>query len=339
MKIPKSSKAVVLPAYNKNLLRAIISLKIEDVELPKLCADELLIKVLASPCNPSDIAFLQGSYNVVKDLPAIPGFEATGEVIDAGENAKLMIGNRVSCFSQDEKIGCWSEFMISKVQNCIVLKDGLDIFQAATVSINPLTAFGMFEMAMQNSSKTILLNAAGGQVAEFIRAFAKKNNVEVINIFRKKNTFQNIEPTENQINLYSDEENFEENLRLACDGKSNITAFDAVGGFSTGLIFNNLPPKSSIIVYGGLSNEVIGGIDVLDMIFRKKQIIGFNLNDYIEKLKTDGNFKIVVDKIQDMIINGEISTKINETFLLKDIIPGIRAYIKNMSAGKVIFKM
>ena len=68
-------KSVVLPDYNANLIRALIGMKIKEKPIPVPSKDEVLIEMLAAPCNPSDIAFLMGGYNIKKPTPCIPGFE------------------------------------------------------------------------------------------------------------------------------------------------------------------------------------------------------------------------------------------------------------------------
>jgi len=338
MTYPNKTKAVILPSYNKNLIRALLSLKTEVIDLPAPKGSELIVKVLATPCNPSDIAFLQGSYNVIKPLPAIPGFEAAGVVVAAGKSYETLINKNVSIFLQDEEIGCWSEYILVSGDNCIPVKPELDLMQAATLSINPLTALGMFEMVEKRNSKTIILNAAGGQVPELVRAMARLKDIQIINIFRKKSSAENLSSVKTQINLFSGEEDFEEKLIKACKGKTNITVLDAVGGSQSGILFNALPEDSVQVVYGGLSNEAIGGVDTLAMIFNNKSITGFNLNHYVADLKASGNLLNVANRLQEMIIAGEIHTKINGIFALEEVVKGIRTYIKNMSGGKVIFK-
>lgn len=337
MSYPTTTKAVVLPAYNKNLIRALLSLEIQEVDLPKITDNEVIVKVMATPCNPSDIAFLQGGYNIVKPLPAIPGFEAMGEVVAVGENHTGLLNKRVSVFLQDEKIGCWSEYIAVSGENCLLLKPEINWQQAATLSINPITALGMFEIAKERKSSTIILNAAGGQVPEFVRAMAKGKGIEIINIFRKRSSAETWPSVENQINLFSNEEDFEQKLQFICQGKSNITALDAVGGIQSGLLFNALPKDSIQVVYGGLSNAAIEGVDTLSLIFNNKSIIGFNLNNYVSDLKKTGSLQEVADQLQDMIISEEFKTKINGVFSLEDVVKGIKVYIKNMSGGKVIF--
>lgn len=161
MKLPKTTKSAILPAYNPNLIRALVSIKIAEREIPKLQPEEVLIKMAAAPCNPSDIAFLQGRYNVVKSLPAIPGFEGAGTIINAGKKKKNMIGKRVSFFTQADGDGTWSEYIVASASDCLILNDNLSFEQAACLAINPLTAYALFELAMIKYSKAIIQNAAG----------------------------------------------------------------------------------------------------------------------------------------------------------------------------------
>jgi NADPH:quinone reductase-like Zn-dependent oxidoreductase len=60
-------KAIILPAYNSNIIRAMLSLRIEEKDIPKPGSNQVLIKIEAAPCNPSDIAFIRGMYNKRKN--------------------------------------------------------------------------------------------------------------------------------------------------------------------------------------------------------------------------------------------------------------------------------
>lgn len=336
MNLPEITRCVVLPENNSNLMRAMLSLKITEMLLPKMSENDVMIKVIASPINPSDIAFLQGGYNVVKPLPAIPGFEAMGEVIGAGENFKELIGTRVNCFSQDEATGCWSEYLVTSGYNCIRVFDELDLHQAATLSINPLTALGLMEKAKDNGSKNIIINAAGGVVPSFLRVLAEQNDMKTINIFRKVPLNFNSNNYPNHFKLCSSDENFLEKLYEILAEEENITAFDAVGGELSGILFNALPKNSQLVVYGGLSNEAIGNVDVLQMIFHNKNIFGFNLNDYIRINTKKGLLETIAYDANELVMNKTYRTPIQGEFALQDVVKGLRTYIKSMSAGKVL---
>jgi len=333
----KTTKAVVLHAYNDNLLRAIIGLKIEEREIQPLKENEVLVKMEAAPCNPSDIAFLRGGYNIKKPLTAVPGFEGTGEVVEAGGHAIDLIGKRVSCFVQEDSDGTWAQYFIARKKDCIIIKENMSVEQAACFSINPLTAFGMFEMVKQTNCKAFIVNAAGGQVPNFLRVFAQKDGINTINIVRKESQIEELKKGGEKYVLNSSEDNFQEDLVKLCDDLKPTFAFDAVGGEMTAQLFNSMSAQSQVIVYGGLSGNSISGINTMDVIFKNKKLLGFNLNDWIPH-KTSEELKSITDELQEMFISGELKTEIQASFKLDDVVKGIRSYIKSMSAGKVLFK-
>ncbi|MDZ7743615.1 MAG: alcohol dehydrogenase catalytic domain-containing protein [Bacteroidota bacterium] len=85
----------------------------------------MLVKMEAAPINPSDIAFMQGGYNIKKTTPCVPGFEGTGVVVKAGDDteARQLLAKKVSCFSQQDADGTWAEYFITRAQDCIPLNE------------------------------------------------------------------------------------------------------------------------------------------------------------------------------------------------------------------------
>jgi len=147
-----------------------LGLKVIEADMPIATDNDVIIKVHAAPVNPSDIAFIQGVYNIVKPLPAAPGFEASGKVIDAGKNAKHLIGSNVSCFVQDNRSGTWSEYVVANKNDVILLKDEMDMNQAACFTVNPFTAYGLFEIAKIRESKAIIQSAKARLLFRMLRA-------------------------------------------------------------------------------------------------------------------------------------------------------------------------
>lgn len=337
MNIPTTTMALVLPEYNANVLRAMLSLQWQEMPLPKLKDHDLLIEVEASPINPSDLAFMQGAYNIVKALPAIPGFEATGRVVATGKESTSWLGKRVSCFSQDEKSGCWAKHLVSSTQNCFQIPEDISLQESATLIINPLTAIGMFEMAQKVKAKTIVMNAAGGRVPALIRVLAAQHQINTLNIFRKKPLDSILaELRQEDLSLISSDENFEQDLKAKFPKEEPVIIFDAVGGLQSGLLFNLASDGSQLVLYGGLSNQALGNVDVLEMIFHRKSVVGFNLNDYIAEKNHQKEREELFKQVLDLVQNPKYSTKIQGEFTMKDASKGIKTYIKNMSAGKVL---
>jgi NADPH2:quinone reductase len=340
MPLPISTRALALPAYNTNLMRAMLSLKVQEMPLPALGETDVLIQIEAAPINPSDIAFLQGGYNVVKPLPAIPGFEATGVVVGTGEKAQEWMGKRVSCFSQDEESGAWAAYMVTRMNNCLEVPEQFSLELAATMGINPLTALGMFEMALQKKSTCLVMNAAGGAVPALLRILAENAGMKTVQILRK-----HVEEAKAKNNyskhhfLCSEDENFEQQLSDLLQEESSVTLYDAVGGTQSGVLFNAAPMGSQLIVYGGLSNEAIAQVDVLEMIFKQKEIKGFNLNDYLAEHQGPEQRQKLQAEVHQLVGSPAYQHAVQGTFPLDQAAKAIRMYIKDMSAGKVLFKV
>jgi len=81
--LPTTMRAVQLLAYDGKPE----SVRVEEVPVPRPGPGEVLVRVISSPINPSDLAFLRGLYGFKKPLPALPGFEGSGTVVEAGSGA------------------------------------------------------------------------------------------------------------------------------------------------------------------------------------------------------------------------------------------------------------
>ena len=73
------------------------SIAVAEVPVPQPGSGEVLVRIFASPINPSDLMFIRGLYGFKKPLPAIPGFEGSGTVVEAGAGImpRLLKGRRV----------------------------------------------------------------------------------------------------------------------------------------------------------------------------------------------------------------------------------------------------
>ena len=336
--IPEKMRAIILESYNANLMRALKSLKVVEKPIRSIKKDEVLVKIDAAPCNPSDIAFIRGMYNIKKEVPVVVGFEGTGTVVLAGDHpqATALLGKRVSCFTQDTNDGTWAEYFVTGYNQCISIGEEMDYQQAACLAINPFTAWALFKMAVKRGSKAIIQNAAAGQIGEFIRIFAKDTGVEVINIVRKDEHRELLRSQGEEYILNVHEEGFAEALNYFAHKLNATTAFDAVGGEITGTMIETMPENGQVILYGGLSGDPVSNIDALDIIFKNKTLIGFNLGDWIINISEE-EFNSVNQELQEMVVNGKVITKIQQEYEFDKVVRGLLQYIGHMSKGKVLF--
>jgi NADPH:quinone reductase-like Zn-dependent oxidoreductase len=334
----KKMKAISLPAYQGNIIRALRGLELIEKSLPRIEDDEVLIEIDAAPCNPSDIAFIQGGYNVKKALPAIPGFEGTGKAVHTGASAEAskLLSKRLSFFSQSERSGSWATHAIVKANDCIEIRDEMAGDQAACFSVNPFTAYAMVELAKKSGTKGIIQNAAAGQLGKFIHILAEREGITVINIVRKKEHVGLLKNAGFNYVLCQLDEDFQSSLTELAHKFDARIAFDAVGGELSGQIMKAMPSDSKLFLYGALGARTLSEIPASDVIFNNKSLHGFNMNEWKDHLSRE-EFLIISDHLQKLFIDGILHTEIQGRFPLEDHGAALMQYIRNMSGGKVLF--
>lgn len=333
----KTYKVIELPQYNKNVLKAMLSLRVATRPFTNPQAGQLLVKMKYAPCNPSDIAFMQGVYGIKKEMPAVLGFEGAGvvEAVGEGVSAETWMGKLVSCYAQDNQQGTWAAYMLANEDQLILHDDEMDPQQAACFYINPLTAVGMLEIAQQRESKAVIMNAAGGQMTTLLSYLFEKNGIERIGIVRKETTKQKLLEMGFVAVLLSTADHFEEELfELAHRHKAN-TAFDAIAGEASGQVLNAMPDDSELVVYGGLSGKPISGISPIDLIFRNKILTGFNLNDWLKQISEE-EFFMAKTQLAALVSSGIYTTAIQSVVTPEEVMNGLRQYVSAMSAGKIL---
>jgi NADPH:quinone reductase-like Zn-dependent oxidoreductase len=134
-KIPTEMQALVLNAYNSDLETAIRSLQFGVRPVRGLKPGQVLVRMEAAPCNPSDLLFLQRMYGVVKTLRTVRSWEGAGTVVSAGSlMGQWLVGRRVAVGGQGDQDGTWAEYFVAGAfGGCVPLHKDLDAEQGATL--------------------------------------------------------------------------------------------------------------------------------------------------------------------------------------------------------------
>ena len=135
--IPDQMTAVVLDAYT-----GVDALRVRQCPVPTLGKDEVLVKVAASPINPSDLAVLDGHYGFKTSPPLVPGGEGAGTVVAVGPGTigRYFLGKRVACLNQGQGDGMWAEYVaVSAKGGVLPLNRALSLEHGAMSFVNPLT--------------------------------------------------------------------------------------------------------------------------------------------------------------------------------------------------------
>lgn len=330
-------KVIQIDRTNPDVEAAIRSLRIVEKPLPKPRRGQVLVKIEAAPCNPSDLLFLQGKYGMKKKLPAVPGWEGAGTVVASGGGALgwWLKGKRVACGGQSESDGTWAEYYLADAKACIPLREHVSSEQGACLIINPLTAVGMVERASSERHRAIIQTAACSQVGRMVQTLARLRKIPLINIVRKQEQVQELQAAGERWVCESTDPGFEEKLKKAAYELQATVAFEAVAGSMTGVVLRAMPPKSTVLVYGALSEQPCGEISSLSLIFERKTVEGFWLSQWIKESGFWHTYK-TTRLVQHLIESGGFQTKIRSSASFEGWKSALLDYHRTMTSGKAI---
>jgi trans-2-enoyl-CoA reductase len=218
-------------------------LKVELVtNKTNITENEVAIKFLASPINPSDINMVEGVYGIMAKLPAIGGNEGVAVVTEIGSKIKkLAVGDWVIPYKAG--LGCWRTEAIADESELIKIANDIPAAYAATLAVNPATAYRLLrDFQILKPGDVIMQNGANSMVGLAVIQMAKLMGVRTINIIR------------------SDRPETENILRLLGNLGGDINVTDAqLNTHSFNEILAELPPCT-------LAFNCIGGEAATEMI-------------------------------------------------------------------------
>jgi len=325
----KTMKAAVIYEYDNAQ-----TYKVEDKQVPVPDYGQVLVKVAASPVNPSDIAFIRGTYGVKRNLPTIPGFEGSGTVVATGGGllAWRLVGKRVAFFTIGE--GTWAEYAVVSATSCFPLPDDVDLEAASCALVNPLTVLVFMEWIYQRKAKAVVSTAAASQVGKMLYRLCSKEKIPIVNVVRRAEQVEQLENMGAEHIVNTSEEGWKELLKEKCASVGATLAFDAVAGSLTGDLLACMPKHSHVAVYGALAGEACSNISPADIMFRNKSVGGFWLQPELQKLSTITVLKLTSRAVE--MVRDELKTEIQGRFPLSKLREAVEQYKHNMSAGKVL---
>lgn len=231
-----------------------LGLTLEEAPVSPPRADEVVIRVEAAPINPSDLPLLLGFADLTtlrldrssgqpvvtgkippqyaamfagragKSLPT--GFEGAGVVVEAGENAKHLIGKVVATMSG----AMYTRYRKVRAADVLSFPNGVTPKQAASALVNPLTALGMLSTMRLEGHKALVHTAAASNLGQMLNKLCIADGVELVNIVRNDEQAAILKAIGAKYIVNSTAPDFRQQL-IAAVGETGATlAFDAVGG-------------------------------------------------------------------------------------------------------------
>jgi NADPH2:quinone reductase len=236
-----------------------IEISIATVEKPTPSENEVLIKVEASPINPSDLGLLisfaadldsvilsgsgDATVATIKVHPAMMGAmkprldqsmpvgnEGGGVIVEAGAKAKGLIGKTVGVAGGS----MYSQYRCVPATSCLVMHEGTTSADAASSFVNPLTALAFIETMKMENHSAIVNTAAASNLGQMLVKICKDDSVPLVNIVRKTEQVEVLKNLGAEYICDTSDPDFMKHLVAALIATGATLGFDATGGGNGG---------------------------------------------------------------------------------------------------------
>lgn len=233
-----------------------LELSLLSVAMPDPAPDEVIVRIEASPINPSDLGLLFGAADMTtatfsgttahpvvtaripdhamkamagrldESLPV--GNEGAGVVVDAGSSAaaQALLGKTVTLFGG----AMYSQYRCITADQCLVLPAGTTPPEGASCFVNPLTALGMIETARREGHAALVHTAAASNLGQMLNKICLQEKVGLVNIVRKQEQEHLLRALGATHVCNTSSAAFMQNLTEALVATGATIAFDATGG-------------------------------------------------------------------------------------------------------------
>lgn len=233
-----------------------LELSLVEVPLPEPGADEVVVRMEASPLNPSDLGLLVGPADlktakqsgsaaspvVTAKIPdnlmrmvasrldqSMPvGNEGAGVVVKAGasKEAQALMGKTVAILGG----AMYAKFRTIKAAQCLQLPDGTKPSEGASCFVNPLTSLSMVEVMRREGHTALVHTAAASNLGQMLNKICIQDGVALVNIVRKPEQEELLRGLGAKFVCNSSAPTFMEDLTKALSATGATLAFDAIGG-------------------------------------------------------------------------------------------------------------
>jgi NADPH:quinone reductase-like Zn-dependent oxidoreductase len=233
-----------------------LEISLASVAIPELAENEVLVRVEATPINPSDLGLLVGAADMAtakasgtKDMPVVTakvpeasmkamggrldeslpvGNEGAGVVVKTGASdaAKALMGKTVSMIGG----AMYAQYRTMRAKDCLVLPAGTTAAEGASWFVNPLTALGMTETMRREGHTALVHTAAASNLGQMLNKICLKDGIGLVNIVRSREQADILRKIGAKHVVDSGAPEFMDDLTNALVETGATLAFDAIGG-------------------------------------------------------------------------------------------------------------
>jgi len=309
-------------------------LRVESRPWPMPGPDEVIVELRAAPINPADLNQIEGKYPLRPQLPAIPGFEGAGVVVDLGANVTNLAIDALVILPHN--LGTWRDAVAVKSDELIVVPSGIEPVHAAMLKINPMTAWRLLhDYADLRNGDWLIQNAANSAAGRAVIQIAHELGYRTVNVVRRNELIDELQAEGGDVVLV-DGENLRDEVKNAASGSPIRLGLNAVGGQSALRLANCLAPRSNMVTYGAMSLQPLK-IPNGFLIFKDLRFRGIWINKWYENATNNDRME-AFRTLFEMAKRGLLKTKVEKAYPLSEVKAAVTHAAQGKRSGKIIFE-
>jgi len=309
-------------------------LRVESQPWPAPAPDEVVVKMRAAPINPADLNQIEGKYPVRPELPAIPGFEGAGVVVEIGADVKSVMNGALVIVPHN--IGTWRDAIAVKADELVIIPAGIEPVDAAMLKINPMTAWRLLHDYVDlKKGDWLIQNAANSAAGRAVIQIARELSYKTVNVVRREELIDELRSEGGDVVLVNGE-NLREEAKNATGGASIRLALNSVGGDSALRLANCLAPASTMVTFGAMSLQPLKIPNGL-LIFKDLRFRGIWINKWYDNATKEQRME-TFRSLFDMAKRGLLKAKVEKAYPLAEARAAVARAAQGKRSGKIIFE-
>jgi NADPH:quinone reductase-like Zn-dependent oxidoreductase len=293
---------------------------------------QVLIAVLASPINPSDVLMLTGGYGILPPLPAVGGSEGVGRVVAIGADVTGLTEGQTVLLPTGS--GTWTTHLTAEAKRIVPLPNGADPQQLSMLTVNPATASLMLsEFVDLQPGDWVIQNVANSGVGGYLTQLAKLRGLRTVNVVRRESAIAAVQADGGDVVLV-DGDDLPKRVKDAVSGAPIKLGIDAVGGKATMRLANCIAESGTVVNYGLMSGEPCV-VSPQSFVFNDVTLRGFWLAKWFRVASRDAQ-KALYGELTRLVATGQLKARIHATYPVERIQEAIAAANTGERDGKIL---
>jgi mitochondrial enoyl-[acyl-carrier protein] reductase / trans-2-enoyl-CoA reductase len=315
-------------------------LEIKTDPWPKPAPDEAVVEMRAAPVNPADINAIEGKYPGRREVPAVPGMEGAGVVVEVGANVKTIATGALVILPHN--LGTWREAVAVKASDLVAVPPEIDPVHASTLKINPLTGWRLLHGYVDlKRGDWLIQNAANSAAGRAVIQIARELGFKTVNVVRRGELIDELRAEGGDVVLIDGESpsrtgTLRDEVREATSGASIRLGLNSVGGDSALRLANCLAFGGTLVSFGAMSLQPLK-IPTGLLIFKDLRFRGIWINHWYDNA-TRQERRAAFKPLFEMAKRGLLQTKIEKVYRIDDAKAAVEHAMQNKRSGKIIFE-